>query len=252
MESQSVPFTHGFAPATGHVLVPQSPAGHVTSHLHELTQSIVPHAALPPVQVASSAPVPPMMLPHAPEPTHVTVAEPPSVVMSPHAALPPLHEIPQAPAPHVMPRHAEPPLHVALPPPVPSEMLPQLALPRQLTSHLPPVQLMFPHASVVPLPSHVMLQVPTAHVTLLHAPTLPHVSLHDSDCVQLTSWHAPWVAQPITQFQPAGQVMLPLPVPVMLQVFVWKLHSVPGHTDGQIAASIGASGPASLNVPTMQ
>ena len=111
---------------------------------------------------------------------------------------------------------------------------------------------MLPHAFVPPAPSHCTVHVPTWHEMLPHAFGALHVMSHDVDCVQWMSPHAPPVVQSMMHFQPCGHVIAPLPRPVTLQVFVEKLHAVPGHTLGQTAASAGASMPASLNVPGKQ
>ncbi len=239
------------APYVGHVLVPQFVVGlHATSHLHDDIQSIVPQAAEPFRHIASNAPLPDVRLPHAPAPVHVTDADPAPVVIVPHAALPPLQLIEHGlTPPHDIAPQAADPEQVALPPP-PSVTPAQLSAPMHSTSHWDE-QLMLLHALSVPSPSHVMLHVPDVQSTFAHEFAAPHVSLHDSDCVQLMSPHAPIVGQLITQFQPAGHEIAPPPAPLIVQVFVWKLQ-FPWHTLGQIAASVGASVRASWNAPTTQ
>jgi hypothetical protein len=208
--------------------------------LHEFVQLTVPHAADPLRHIAFSEPAPAVMLPQAPEPSQVTVPDPLPVLTVPHAPLPLLQVTPQ-PVEHVTLPHAEPPLHVALPLPVPNDRFPQLLLPRQVSAHVAAVQLILPHASVVPLPSHSTLHVPAEHVMSPHEFGALHVMLHDSELVQWMSPHAPPVVQPIVQCQPEGHVMVPLPSPVTLHVWVPKSHWLPGHTLGQTAASAGAS-----------
>ena len=63
--------------------------------------------------------------------------------------------------------------------------------------------------------------------------------------------HAPAVVHMIVQFQPCGHVADPSGF-VIGHVWFWKLQRFPGHTLGQIAASAGASMPASRNVPGRQ
>jgi len=119
----------------GHVLSPQFVSGlQLTSHWHEFAQLIVPHASEPFWQIAFNDPAPVVMLPHAPEPSHVTEPDPPSVLIVPHAPLPPLQPTKQPPAPHVTLPQAEPPVQVALPPPVPNVSAPQLFEPRHVST----------------------------------------------------------------------------------------------------------------------
>lgn len=194
-----MPLEQEFAPAVGQVFVPQSPSGQVTSHWQDDEHDTLPHAAEPPVQVASNKPVPLVMSPQALEPVQSTVAAPEPVVIMPHAPLPEPHVRPHPPPPHMMLPHAESPVHVALPPPAPSASMLQLALPAQVSMHVPPVQLMSWHAFVVPLPSQRTVHVPAAQVMSWHASAAPHVMSHDSDAVQWMSWHAVALAQPIVQ-----------------------------------------------------
>jgi hypothetical protein len=170
LDVQTPATLHGLAAAVGHMLVPQSPVVHVTSHRHAEEQLMLPHASRPFSQVAPRYPAPEVMSPHAFAPSHVITADPEApVVIVPHAALPPSQTTLQPAVPHVTLPHAEPPLQVALPPPAPIETGPQLLLPLQLSVHLP-VHVIELHALVVPSPSHSIAQVPDVHLTSLHAP----------------------------------------------------------------------------------
>ena len=87
------------------------------------------------------------------------------------------------------------------------------------------------------------------HVMPRHALAAVQLTSHAVALAQLIVPHAPVVEQLIVQFQPAGHVMLPLPVPVISHVAAAKLQVPPqiaGHT---AASSMRASGGS---VPTTQ
>jgi hypothetical protein len=65
---------------------------------------------------------------------------------------------------------------------------------------------------------------------------------------QLIAPHAPLVGHEMSQFHPVGHVMLPLPVPVIGQSSVIRLHD--GQIAGQVAASSGRA--STGRVPTTQ
>jgi hypothetical protein len=166
-----------------------------------------------------------------------------------------LHEVPQLTVPHAGSR----PAHVALHAPVPQFSVPHAALPpEQFAVQSPVVQLMVPHA---PLPAQVALQSPVVQLMLphafvpvqltlqslvvhwiaLHASVTLHVTSHDAAVVQVIVPHAPAVGHSILQFQPAGQLMLPLPAPTIMHVLVEK-SQLPLQIAGHTAASSGRLG----------
>lgn len=195
---------------------------HETSHWQEAAQFTVPQAGSSPVQVAVHGPVPQLIVPQA--------------------ALPPEQVSVQAPVPQLTEPHALLPAQVAEQSPLVHEMLPHAAAPpEQLTSQSPDVQLTLPHAFG---PTQLTLQSLVLHVIPRHALPDVHSISHDAAFVQLIMPHAPLVLHAISQFQPVGQVMLPLPVPTMLHVDVVKSH-IPLQTAGQTAASTGRLGASS-------
>ena len=74
-----------------------------------------------------------------------------------------------------------------------------------------------------------------------------HSISHDAAFVQVIVPHAPIEPQMMLQFQPAGHVMLPLPVPVIVHSVVWKLH-VPPQIVGHTAASSGRASAGRLPI----
>jgi hypothetical protein len=73
--------------------------------------------------------------------------------------------------------------------------------------------------------------------------------LHDAPAFeQLIVPQAPFVGHEMSQLNPVGHVMLPLPVPVTGQSRVIRLHD--GQIDGQVSASIGRA--SAGRVPTTQ
>ena len=194
---------------------------HDTSHRQEDAQFTVPQARSSPVHVALHGPLP--------------------QVIVPQAALPSEQVSVHAPVPQLIAPHALLPAQVAVQSPLVHEMLPQAALPlppEQLTSQSPDVQLTLPHALG---PTQLTLQSLVLHVIPRHALAAVHSMSHDAALVQLISPHAPLVVHAISQFQPLGQVMLPLPVPTMLHVDVAKSH-MPLQIAGHTAASRGRTG----------
>lgn len=174
------------------------------------------------------APVPQVRFPHAALPSaQVCVQAPSAQIMAPHA-LSPVHVRVQLPAPH----DSEP--HTALPPP-----------PLQVCVQLPLVHVTLAHAFA---PVHVTSQFLVMHDTPRHAFALAHRTLHDAALPQSSDPHAPGVGHVMSQFQPAGHVIEPLPVPVIVHVVVAmsQLLQIAGHTNASGgAASIGS-------VPMMQ
>jgi hypothetical protein len=187
-----------------------------------------PHAESLPEQVARHFPVPQLIVPHAALPSeHVSVHAPPLQAIVPHA-FEPEHVRVQSPVPHV----SEP--QAALPPP-----------PLHVSVQLPVVHVTLAHAAE---PVHVTLQSAAWHDTPKHALLAAHSTSHDTAVPQLIVPHAPEVGQPILHLKPAGQVMPPLPVPVMLHVAVAisQLVQTAGHTNASGGAASGVS------MPTMQ
>jgi len=125
----------------------------------------------------------------------------------------------------------------------------------QFCVQLPLLQLSAPHAE--PPPLHVAEQFAVVHVMLPHACAPVHVTSHgfvlhwifrhalsavqlmshDAAFVQLIAPHAPAAPQLMTQFQPGGQTMLPVPMPVIVHRPAAKSHWPPqiaGHTAASI------------------
>jgi hypothetical protein len=210
----------------GHRLVVPS---HVTSHWHELVQFTVPHADAAPA-----------------EPWHVTSQRSLPQLTVPHAALPPEQVSRQRPELHVRVPHAPVPEQVAVQSPELHEMLPHASAPVQVAVQSPELHEMLPHALA---PAQSTLQSAFPQVMPRHASGVGQSMLHESAFVQVIVPHAPATGQVMLQFQPAGQVMLPPPVPWIVQVVVWKSHwswQIAGHT----AASAGRASAGS--VPTTQ
>lgn len=125
------------------------------------------------------------VLPHAPEPLHVSV---------------------HAPRPHWRSAHAPLPVHVRS----------HVPAGEQLTA---------PHAVGVPEPVAVQptVQRESLHVMLPHAPSMPQVMSHDRAPLQSTMLHAPAVGQLIVQFHPTGQLTGP-PPPLIVQLWLLNVH----------------------------
>jgi hypothetical protein len=111
----------------------------------------------------------------------------------PHASRPPEQVSLQWPVVQLMFSHASTPVQLAVQSPVVHVMLPHALTPVQVATQSAVPQLMFRHASAVVQPI-LQLDVPE-QVTVPHAPPVAHV---------------------MSQFQPGGHVMLPLPVPVIV------------------------------------
>jgi hypothetical protein len=194
-------------------------------------QLSAPHAALPPLQSSVHVAAVQFIVPHAPAPEHVRVHVPTPTkphVSAPHAALPfmPVHVSVQLPVVQESDPHALTPVHAAVQLWVVHVMLPHALSPVHVISHGLPEHWMPRHA-------------------LFDVQLMPHFCALE----QLIVPHEPGAAHVMSQSQPAGQVMLPLPVPVIEQCIVWK-SQVPPQIAGQTG---GASGPASIGrVPTMQ
>ena len=157
----------------------------------------------------------------------------------PHAGSTPVHVALLAPVPQfTVPHAALPPEQFAVQSPVVQLMLPHAPLPAQVATQSPVVQLMLPHAFV---PVQLTLQSLVVHWIALHALATLHVTSHDAAVVQVTVPHAPAVVHSILQFQPEGQLMLPLPVPTIMQVLVEK-SQLPLQIAGHTAASSGLGG----------
>ncbi len=189
-----------------------------TSHLHEDEQFTVPHDGSRPVQVALHSPVPQFMVPQA--------------------ALPPAQVWMHLPLPQLSPAQALLPWQSAVQSPLEQLTVPQAALPlppEHETSQLPLVQPMLPHARG---PMHETLQSCVLHWMPRHALPAVHLTSHDAEFVQLIVPHAPVVGHSMLQFQPVGQVRLPLPVPTIVHVNVAK-SQVPLQIGGHTAASAG-------------
>ena len=194
---------------------------HNTSHLHELAQLTALHAeALPSL------------------PTQFALHSPGPHVSEPHAALPPEHSVRHRPVVQLTLPHALLPWQVASQSPVVQLIVPHAALPpppEQVASQLPLVHVMLPHAA---LPVHVTLQSRVLHVMPRHALPAVQPIVHDAALVQLIAPHAPLVPHSMLQFHAFGHVTLPLPVPVIEHVVVWKLQP-PLQAAGHSAASRG-------------
>ena len=205
---------------------------HETSHLHEAAQLTGPHAGSTPVQMAEHSPVPQESVPHAALPPEQFVRHRPVVhVMLPQALLP-AQVASQSPAPHVIVPHAAlplPPEQSALQSPVVQLMLPHAALPVHVASQLPVVHCTLPQACC---PVHATVQFFVLHVMPRQALSALHVMSHDAELPQLIVPQAPPMAHVMSQFHPVGQVMLPLPVPVIVHVVVWtsQLSQADGHS----------------------
>src|SRR5262249_31531324 len=131
------------------------------------------------------------------------------------------------------------------------EMSPHAFEPSQVASQVPLVHDRLPHAlPALPELVQCVVQLAVSHVMLPHARSLPHVTSHDCAIVHEMSPHAAVPLQLLVQSQPAGHVIAPLPVPVIVQVLLPKLHCP--HCGGQIATSIGASIAASIGLPITQ
>ena len=231
----------------GHVFVTPSQE---TSHRHELAQLTLPHAESMPMQLARQRPVPQLTAPHAPlPPLQVSVHVPPLHVICWPQAADPAHVRVQLPVPHVNDPHTcmpPPPLQSSVQLPVVQLSVPQALTPVQVAVHGAVVQLILPQAL---LPLHSSVHAFPAQLMPRHALADVQWTSHFWELLQLIVPHAPDVPQLIEQSQPVGQVMLPLPVPVIEQCIVWKSH-VPPQTAGHTG---GASGPASIGrVPTTQ
>lgn len=191
---------------------------HATSHLHDDSQSTLPHAddpSPPPVQVAWHSPVPQVSVPQASTPPEQSAwHRPVEHVIAPHALLP-AQDASQSPVEQLIVPHA------ALPLP-----------PEQSTVQSPDVQRTSPHAAT---PAQVTSQSFVLHVIPRHALSAVQSTSHDSAAVQLIAPHAPLASQRMLQFQPVGQVMSAPPVPTIVHVLVWKSHDpsqMAGHTSG--------------------
>lgn len=237
-----------FAGADGQVIW----AGHksvvplqLTSHLHELPHATLPQAGPSPMQPTWQAPPPHVIAPQAALPPPQVALQVPIVphVMSLQALLPVQLAV-QVPSPQIsLPQTWAPlpPEQVSVHVPVVHEMLPHAALPVQVASQVPVVHEMLPHAA---LPVQVSLQSLVPHVMFWHALDV-HAISHDAALLQLIAPHAPAVGHVMLQCQPGGHVMLPLPVPVIVQVDVPKSH-MPPQTAGHTAASGGRASSSGL------
>ena len=139
-----------------------------------------------------------------------------------------------------------PPLQVSLQLPAPHVKFPQASLPEQAAVQSPLVQLMLPHALT---PVQVTSQFFVMHEMPRHASALAQSILQEAALPQLIPPHAPALPQVMLHFHAVGQVMLPLPVPVIVQVVVLKSQP-PLQIAGQTAAS--SSRASGGSVPVMQ
>lgn len=195
-----------------------------TSHLHEFAQLTEPQDESEP----------------DPEPTQVAEHSPRPQLSVPQAALPPEQSVRQRPVVQLMPPHALLPVHVASQLPLVHEIVPHAALPpppEQSAVQSPLVQPMLPHAFC---PTHSTVQSLVWQVMPRQALSAVQWMSHDCACVQLIVPHAPVEPQLMMQFQPGGHARLPLPVPVIVHVVVWKSH-VPPQIAGHTAASRGGA-----------
>jgi hypothetical protein len=159
----------------------------------------------------------------------------------PQAALPPEQVWTHAPVVHVTLPHAALPTQVAVQSPVVQLILPHAAPPlppEQFAVQSPLVQPMLPHAC---WPMQSTAQFFVLQVMPRHALSAVQSISHDAALVQLIVPHAPGVGHMMLQFQPMGQVILPLPVPMIVHDIVAKLQ-LPPQMSGQIAASSGLGG----------
>jgi hypothetical protein len=178
---------------------------HVAVHLPK-PQVSAPQAAAPPEQVSMQAAVPAqVVVPHAPAPSHVRVQVPPFM----HDSVP----------------------HTGLPAP-----------PLHVCVQLPPAHVTFAHALT---PVQVTSQFFVWQLTPRHASAPRQSTSHPSLLPQLIGPHAPAFAHVMLHFTPAGHVIAPLPVPVIVQtagiadVSQPPLHAA-GHTNASCSrASIG-------------
>ena len=156
-----------------------------------------------------------------------------------HAGSAPLHVASHRPVPQLsVPHAALPPAQSALQSPVVQLIEPHAPAPMQVASQSPLVQVMLPHACA---PVHSTWQSFVLHVMPRQAEPAEQVTSHDAAFAQLIVPHAPDVPHSMLQFQPLGHVMLPLPVPTIVQLDVVKLH-VPAQISGHTAASSGRDG----------
>jgi hypothetical protein len=166
----------------------------------------------------------------------------------PHADSAPMQVAEHAPVPQFsVPHAAAPPEQVSVQSPVVQLRLPHAPAPVQVAVQSPLVHVMLPHACV---PVHVTLQSFVLHVMPLHAPSAVHSIVHASATVHVIEPHAPDCSQRMWQFQPAGQVMLPLPAPTIVQV-----PAARSQPPLQIAGHVAVSGRPASNrgfVPAMQ
>lgn len=151
--------------------------------------------------------------------------------MLPHAALPPPHVSVQLPVVQVIEPHAPEPVQLRVQAPVVHDWLPQAALPPlHVEVQSPVVHVIAPHAAE---PVQVAMQSAVVQLIAPHALAAVHLTSHFAALVQLIAPHAPDVAHSMLHVQPAGQVMLPLPVPMMPHVPAMKSQRPPqmaGHT----------------------
>jgi hypothetical protein len=149
---------------------------------------------------------------------------------------------------------------------------PQAPAPSHVRVHVPlTVQFNAPHTALPPPPVHVCVQLPPAHVRFAHALAPVQVTsqffdwqltpTHALDARQSTSQpslmpqligpHAPACAQVMLHFMPVGQVIAPVPVPVIVHtVGLADVSQPPLHAGGHTNAS---SSRASIgSVPRMQ
>ena len=171
----------------------------------------------------------------------VAVQGPVPQLSVPQAALPPEQISVHAPVVHVMLPHAALPAQVAVQSPLVQPIVPHAALPpppEQFAVQSPLVQLMLPQAC---WPVQLTLQSFVLHVMPRHALLAVQSISHEAALVQLISPHAPLVPHVMVQFQPVGQVMLPLPVPTIVHDVVAK-SQLPPQMSGHTAASSGLGG----------
>jgi hypothetical protein len=233
----------------GHVLF--IVASQLTSQPHEVLHVTLPQAASRPVHVAVHLPVPQLIAPQAARPPlHVSVHAPPLQVIAALHALAPSHVRVQAPVdvhdsePHTC--WPPPPMQVSVQLPVVQDRLPHASAPLHAAVQSPLVQVILPHA-LTPVQS--MLQSAVPHRIPRHASPAAQWTLHEVAFWQLIAPHAPAVGQVMSQFQFAGHVRLPLPVPEMGHSRVCRLHVV-AQIEGHTSASAGRASTGRL--PTTQ
>jgi hypothetical protein len=222
----------------------------VTSQRHESSHATAPQAEAPSnglVHVTSQRPLPQSTAPHAPLPVQSSVQRPEPQVISCGQDELPLQVRRQSPLVHDSSPHALlPPPHVCVQSPDVQLRSPHAFAPLQVAAQLPLVHWMSPHAFA---PVHSTSHAAPLHVIVSHAPA-PHVMSQDSAAEHEIVRHELGVGQSMSQFQPAGQVTLPLPLPwpVILHDFVSTSHE--SQTLGHAPPS---SGPASARLdPTTQ